>query len=591
MPDILDPRKLGNVVKQGFRRARHYRRARAMFIKAYVGHYYTKKFGLVGDEPINLLFRTIAAFVPTLVMKNPVNQPSTEIVEYKQYAELLGWSLDWLDEQIDFKEILRYAITDAHFGYAVLKTGLASGGKMLRFGDTLIDEGMVYTDNIDLDDHVIDPTCRDWRKSAFEGDRNRIPRQILLDDDEFDHDLVMKLPRSRHPDAGRKVEKISQQNVSTREMDELQDMVDMVELYVPGAEALITIADPEQIIMDDFLAAREFYGPKGGPYTKLALTQPVPGNPYPVAPAGIWYDLHIVAGQMMKKEVDQMLRQKDVGVVDPGGADEAEDIRTAEDGDMVFGNPDSVKMMSFGGQNPSNEAAVRSLREWYNYMAGNPDQLSGESVGAATATGQSILQANQGVNVEDLRGMVYTAAAETEGKRAWYLHTDPLIDLPFSRRQPGGEHIQVRLTPEQRRGDWLEYTFNLKQRSMSRLDPAVRAKRIAEFGTNVLPGLCATATQAMMIGFPFNLIQAATDIADELGILEDVQDWFHDPAFFQRMQMRMAMGPQPAGKATAGPTSQPTGSPKKPSTPARERNQSFQTGIPADAQAAIQGAY
>jgi hypothetical protein len=92
----------------------------------------------------------------------------------------------------------------------------------------------------------------------------------------------------------------------------------------------------------------------------------------------------------------------------------------------------------------------------------------------------------------------------------------------------------------------------------------------------------------MMIGFPFNLIQAATDIADELGILEDVQDWFHDPAFFQRMQMRMAMGPQPAGKAAAGP--QPTGSPKKPSTPARERNQSFQTGIPAEAQAAIQGA-
>jgi hypothetical protein len=372
-------------------------------------------------------------------------------------------------------------------------------------------------------------------------------------------------------------------------MDELQDMVDVVELYVPGAEALVTIPDPEQIIMPDFLAAREYYGPKGGPYTKLALTQPVPGNPYPVAPAGIWYDLHVVAGQMMKKEVDQMLRQKDIGIVDPAGADEAEDIRTEGDGGMVFGNPDTVKIVSFGGQNASNEAAVRSLREWYNYMAGNPDQLSGESVGASTATGQSILQANQGVNVEDLREMVYTTAAKSEGKRAWYLHTDPLIDLPFSRRQPGGGHIQVRLTPEQKRGDWLDYTFNLKHRSMSRLDPAVRAKRLQEFANVSLPGLLASATQAMMIGFPFNVSKAATDLADELGILEDVQDWFEDPLFFQRMQVRMAMGPQPAGKGAAGP--QPTGSPKKPQTPAREQNQNFQTGISRDAQAAIQGAY
>jgi hypothetical protein len=272
MPSVLDPRKFANVVKQGFRRSRHYRKARAMFIKAYVGHYYAKKFGLKGDEPINLIFHTIRALIPNLIMKNPVNEVSTEIVPHRDYAYLLGLSADWIDRKIDLKEILRYGTVDACFGFGVFKSGLAQGGTMINFGDVLIDQGQVYTDNVDLDDFVFDPTCRKIRKSAFMGDRNRVP------------------------DANRKAEAISQRNISSREMMELQDMVDVVELFVPGADTLITIADPEQAILDDFLAAREFYGPDEGPYTILSVTQPVPGNPYPVAPAGIWYDLHYAAG-------------------------------------------------------------------------------------------------------------------------------------------------------------------------------------------------------------------------------------------------------------------------------------------------------
>jgi len=594
MPDVLDPRKFANVVKQGFIRGRHYRKARAMFIKAYVGHYYAKKFGLVGDEPINLIFHTIRALIPNLIMQNPVNEVGTELIPYRDYAYLLGLALDGIDKKLNLKETLRYGTIDACFGFGVFKTGLSQGGTMINYGDVLIDNGQVYTDNVDLDDFVFDPTCRKISKSTFIGDRNRIPRQILLDDDSFDHDLVMKIPRSGHPDVSRRVDAITQSGMSSSEINDLQDMVDVVELFVPGADALLTIADPEQIIMEDFLAAREYYGPSEGPYTILSVTQPVPGNPYPVAPAGIWYDLHRAAGDTMRKMVEQILRQKDIAIVDPAGADEAEDIRTGSDGDMVFGSPDTVKVVSFGGQNPGNENAMGSLQTWYNYMSGNPDQMAGVTTGAKTATGQNILQANQNVGIEDMRGMVYDSSAEINRKMAWYLHTDPYIELPFSRRLPGGEYEQLVLTPEQRQGEFLDYAFNIKQRSMSRLDPAVRSKRIMEFATSVIPGLAMTAQVCMQMGLPFNLQESVTDIANEMDILEDVQDWFNDPMFMQRMEMMMAMGPQPAGKAspmTPQGVQQNKGNPMahKFMGPQGDMNQGFQQGGPAEAQATYQG--
>ena len=577
---ILDPRKFANVVKQGFIRSRHYRRARAMFVRAYVGQYYAQKYGLKGDEPINLIFHTIRALIPTLIMKNSVSEVTTEIIPQRDYAFLLGLGNDELNKRIKRKDIMRYGTVDACFGLAVFKTGLAQNGTMINYGDIMIDQGQIYTDNVDLDDYVFDPTCRKLRKTAFEGDRNRVPRQLLLDDDEFDHDLVMSLPRSKHPDAKSKAEAITQRNMASREMDDLQDMVDVVELFVPGADALITIADPEQTILDDFLAAREYFGPDEGPYTKMALTQPVPGNPYPIAPVGIWYDLHYAAGATMKKLVEQILRQRDLLVVDPAGADEGEDIRTAADGDVIVGDPTMAKPFSIGGQNPQNEAAMSSLQTWYNYMSGNPDQMAGIAAGAKTATGQSILQANQSVTTEDMREMVYSTAAELDRKQAWHLHTDPLLSMMLSKREPGGEMVQLTLTPEQRSGDFLDYTFTIKQRSMSRLDPSVRSKRIVEFATNLVPSLATAAQVCMQMGVPFNLQEAITDLARELDILEEVQDWFMDPTFMQRIQLQMQMGPQPAGKASLSPAGvqQNNGSPmnRKIREPGAEMRQGFQ---------------
>jgi len=580
MPEYFTPQKFALAVKQGFERNRRHRKARAMFIKEYVGKYYASEYGLTGDEPINLIFNTIRATVPNLVMKSGINKVSTEITEYRQYAYLLGLALNKLDIQIKTKDTLRACIVDAFFMMAIAKTGLAGGGQILNFGDIFIDEGQVYTDLVDFDDWTADPSCKDYRKAAFLGDRNRVPRQILLDDDEFNHDLVLKIPKSTHPNTKDKIESLTRRNMSDSEMYELQDFIDVVEVFVPGAGALITIPDPSQKIFDEYLAARDYYGPKEGPYSVLALTQPVPGNPFPVAPVGVHYDLHRMANKMMVKSMNQADREKSVGVYDPAGADEAEDIRTAQDGDMVAGNPDSVQIKTFGGNNPKSEAMLQQCQIWHNYMSGNPDQMSGLVSNAESATQANILQANATITIEDCRGMIYDFAADTAGKRAWYIHTDPFMDIMLARRRPGGEYEQLQLTPEQRDGDFLDYTFTLKARSMSRLDPAVRTKRIVEFATNLIPSLINSAMVAMQMGIAFNVQTAITDLAEEMGILDDVQDWFDDPTFMQRIQLQMAMNPQPVGKVTPEQGAGPRGIPQqaKIQSPFQERKEIEQIG-------------
>ncbi len=596
MPENVFPRKLAWVVKQGFDRVEHYRKLRAMLIRAYVGKLYAKSHGITGDEPLNMIFNAMRSTVPNLVQKHGANKVGTENIEYRNYAFLLSKALDVIDKRTKLKDVLRRNVVDTMFGLGVMKSGLARGGNILTFGDVLIDEGQVFTDNVDLDDLTIDPICKLLRKAAFVGDANRIPRQILLDDDSFDHDVVMALPRSYHPDSRRRADAISRSKLSQVEMDELQDHVDVVEAYVHDANSKIVMADPRLKIMDKFLSINEYYGPKSGPYTFTALTQPVPGNPFPVAPVGIWLDLHNITNEMAIKTFDQARRQKDLLIADPAYEDEAEDARTARDGDVLVGHPEGFKAISLGGQNPGNEAILGTLHGWFNYMAGNPDQLAGQSGKKGSATEASIDQSNLSVVLEDTRDMTEDAQASVNEKMAWYLHYDPLMDMMLTIRKPGEGFTQERLTPEERRGDFLDYTFTTKRRTMVNLAPEVRSRRMMEFATKVAASLAATTVQLMSVGVPFNMQRAMTDLAEEWGILDEVYDWFEDPEFMQRVQLMAALGPQNKQQSGGGGSpkavAQNGGNSATPNIPSldKERRQDQQAGA-NDSQSANYGVY
>lgn len=599
MSAILTATTLSQAVREGFERMRRFRKQRAMYIKDYVGHYFSTEHGMTGETPINLVFLAIHALVPNLVQREGMNKVTSDFLGNLEYAELLGLALDRLQKQLNMRSIMRQGIVDMCFGFAVFKTALnAEGMYLLPLGeDQDVDPGQIFTEVVSLDDFTFDPTAVSFDKAAFMGHRTRISRTELLEAG-WNEELVTRLPAaSEHPMESQWAKTLTQDSKKSGHMHDLQDYVYIVEVDVPEAGAVMYIPDPAQATFDDFLMVNEAYGPQEGPYTIGQLTQPVPDNPFPIAPVGIWRDLNEMANVIFKKFMSQSERQKDVLLYPPDQADVADAIRTSIDGDCIASQrPKEIQVASFGGQNPDNERMINELRGWFNYMAGNPDQLMGISESADTATEYQGNQANATVRIQDMRDMIADNYADISRKQAWYLHTDPLLfnfdqpGIPLIRRVTGSRPVQVWLTPEQRRGDFLEYNFEIIKRSLTVVEPTLRSKRIMEYSTNVLPALAQTAMVLMQIGVPVNFPRQAMQIAEEMGIEDAVQEIFEDPTFQKRMQMFMSMGPQNAGKGSLSMKGvlQNGGSPLKRdiASPSKEANQSIQQPA-AEAQSAM----
>ena len=611
MIERVGPKKVQEVVNAGFKRMEIFRRTRAMFLKEYAGQYYTKHHGYTGDQPVNLLFSAIRSLVPTIVSKNPRNHVETDHLQFKEYAELQSLALDKIAQRVRLKEVLRAWVVSAMFSLGIIRSGISASGNGVMVDNQLIDPGDIYVALVDLDDFVFDPLCKSLTESSFLGNRTSVPRQFLLDNDLYDHDLAMKLPSATivSMDGGRKAAaELSRINSGAFEMKDLQDLVNVVELWIPGADALVTIPDPREITFDKYLGITDYYGPKTGPYRFLSFTPPVEGNPMPVAPVSLYFDLHIAANKVFTKILDQSDAQKDILLFKPSHADTAQDILDADNNEAVgTDDPQAAKTVSFGGQNKGNEQMLAQLQVWFNYMSGNPDQMAGLGSSAETATQANILQSNAMISVEDARDRLYDATAGVSHDCAWYLHHDPMIDMVFARRKPGMEMEQITLTPEQRLGDVEDFVYKITPKSMSRMDPAIRSKRMMEFLTNVAPALTNTAMIMMQMGMEFNLQRALTLAADELDIGDSMQEVFHDPEHQKKLEAYLMLhagggeggagGGTPGSTRKAGPMSsqgimQNNGFPMKRdvAAPGQDANQTAQSGADMSQQA-NQGVY
>lgn len=577
----VSPKRLQMAVDRGFKRLANFRSARCHFLKQYIGPYYDKTAGEVGTNALNMIFNAVRVLLPTMVMNFPRSVIMTPYLQARDYANLLGLALDQHDQKINICDTYRACIVDAIFTLGILKTGLAQGDSVYALNDTEghIDGGSVYSEKVDFDNWVVDPASKEhmFKDAAFMGDRITCPRRVLLESGLYNNDLIERLPRcGEDNDRQKRSYSLSMRNINVEENTELEDDVEIVELWVPSANAIVTVPGNDDVSFDEYLRIDDYYGVKEGPYTLLSLTPPVPGNPLPVPMVGVWSDLHELSNRMAKKIIEQAERQKDIAAYKRSAADDAEQLKDAGDGEAVaVDDPDAVKILSYGGQQSSNENHLSSLQAWFNMMAGNPEQVGGQRVDSKSATAAQILQQNASVSLEDMKDMVYKFSASEKRKRAWFFHTDPLMQIPLTKRQvqppqmsmgaygpfmrPATmQEIQVILTPEQRSGDFIDFTFKIEPESMGRVDSKVRLQQAYDFAQKILPAAMAAAQIAMTMGIPFSASAFILRMAKDAGI-EWMDEVFYDPNFQQQMMMQQAMGPQDGGKGQPAPPGGPGG--------------------------------
>jgi hypothetical protein len=577
MPVDLSPKALQHSVRLGYRRLHNFRQARMMFLRNYVGQYYDQDHGDVGTEPMNLIFNAIRVLVPNIVMNYPKHKVGTNFLDYRDYAKLLGLGLDFNGEQLGLKHAYRRAIVDAIFTIGILKTGLADSNAAITFDDDeTIDPGMVYTGHVEFDNFVTDPTNRgDIREASWHGDRIRIPRAYLLDSGLYNNALIERLPRAYPFNHRDRASGLSMKNVNLHDIDKYEDEVEVIEVCIPKARATVTVPAPlhsnseSMFVAEDYLRVADYNGPDKGPYSFLALTPPVPGNPIPIAAVGIWNDLHVMANRMMKKTLDQADRQKDLVAYRRSSADDAQEALDAGDGETVaMDDPQGVVPMSFGGQQQGNTDMVGYLQVWFNTISGNPQGVGGQALDADSATEAQILQGNASITLEDMKDLVYDFAADEGKKRLYYIHTDPLINIPLAKRMPvhtpNGimmQEVQLHLTPEARRGDWIDYSLKIQPESLGRIDANTKLQRAMEFAIKVLPAVFNATMAAAQMGIAFNPIVFLEHMAEAQGV-EWMEEVWYDPTFQQRLQLMMQLGPQMAPSKGQPASAQPNGQPR-----------------------------
>ena len=531
MAEKIGPQKLAEATRQGFNRMKSYRQARAMFIRGYVGQYYSINeranfLSQTGETPLALIFNAIRATVPHLVMQNPKTGVYTDFPQLKDFANKTARQLDSVAKQIKLYNTLRAWIVDAFFGFGVTKTGIKDSGKFISVDSINVDPGQVFVETVDLDDFVFDPMSVEplFTDASFMGNRVRVPRQLLLDTKGYNHDLVKHLPKSPETLQSQRTRDISGADTFGKDYAFFRDFVDVIELWIPDAEALITIADPVQGSVHGYLRETEFHGPEDGPYTYLSFSQPVPGNSLPIAPVSLWYDLQNAANSVFRKSVDQAIRQKDIILYNPANADTAKDIVDAYDGETIASDdPGAVNTISLGGSNNKNDQMVGTLQTWFNYMAGNPDQMAGLQSDVETATQAQIMQGNATIGIEDMRNILYDQTGGIMSKIAWYIADDPLDNT---------------LEKE----DWLEFAFIIVPKSMGKISPQVRMQRMMQLATNVIPAAAQTAQLCLQMGTQFNLPKFVIAVAKELDLEDILGDIFVDPDHLQKLATIMTLG-------------------------------------------------
>ena len=566
MPSEISPQKLQEAVEQGYKRLQNFRSARLLFLKQYVGQWYDAENGVVGNEPLNLIFNAIRTLVPNIVFNFPKHVVESDFVAYRDYGNMLGQALTSHDKRINIRDIYARGIVDAIFTMGIWKTGIADSGTAIMFeqGES-IDPGTIYTANVDFDNFVFDPNARKIEEGMFVGDKIRTSRVGLMDTGLYNNELIEQLPSANsHGDLGRaSSDELSARSINFQETGDLEDEVEVYELWLPRANAVVTVPAGRGAgrSVSDFLRVTDYYGPDTGPYTYLSLTPPVPNNPLPIALVGVWYDLHVMANRMVRKVMDQADRQKSIVGYRRSAADDAQEALDASDGEAIaMDDPDGIKTFQFGGQERSNENHIQQLQTWFNMMAADPQGMSGISSGDESATKSKILQGHASIGLEHMKDLVYIAAAEEAAKRAWFFHTDPLIELPQTRRVhtpadvqmgPTGpivitpatdEEVQVFLTPEARRGEWLDFAFKIEPESMGRVDAQSRLRQAMDFAVKILPAAAMAAQTCMQMGVAFSFPRFVVRMPKDVG-LPWLDEGFQAPETQQKLATPMMPRP------------------------------------------------
>lgn len=383
--------RLRDKVSSSWHRIGNHRAARERIWKAYIGDTY----GLsqVNDERVPL--NGHALYVRSLLLHLAAHQPklllNTNIGPWKPLMEMLAFQASNAMRRERFGSKQQRWVLDAMlYSPGILKVALEWRRKAQEEGYIEVLETTVS--NVDPSDIVWDTAGNNWHDCDFVGHKVRLPVEDVLDNPVFadvSEETLRGLSGSQINDEERLFFEDDDGSQPYRDTVTLWEIYDRCENRLK-----IWPVDATNLTLYD----EPWTGHPNGPLHTLDFLD-VPNHVVGLSPLCILHNLIEAMNRSLSKAIKQTDAAKDIFMITDGNKAEAEAVMQSLDGQGVYKHGGGLaEMMSVGGPNARTLAMVPVLKDLFNWLGGNINELAGLGVSAPTATqGQLLHEAASGM--------------------------------------------------------------------------------------------------------------------------------------------------------------------------------------------------
>ena len=498
------------------------REARKKMLEHYANGWYSnapRQF----EQPINLIDRGVQIIGPYLVANDPKVHISTKrgLKSNRPFARTMELALEHLFQEMNLAiDTLRPVVINSLFAMGITKTGIMHSHEVEIFGH-LHDLGQPYCDNVDFEDYIGDVMARNRQEQQIEGNYYRLPADYVRDSGLYkSHDSLKVDYEIRGAfDTDTRPQAISKKEVVQQRYDDLRPMVTLIDLWIPDENIVLTI--PPESQGEKIMRTVDWDGPETGPYDTLAYKY-FPESIMPIPPVWTWLDLNLTLNKMVSKMRRQAERQKNIVMYELGASEDMKNVTQTSDGETVgVRNVDAIKEIAMGGINEIAFPFIQYLENQYSITGGNLYTLGGRATQAETLGQEQMLQANASKHLEDMVEQHHAFTKSILKKLAWFLWSDPLIEIPVIKRR-GALELEVVYSEETREGDWLDYGFDIEPYSMSKMNPEIRYQKLMQLISQVVLPTAQIAAQQGTILDAGELVKEAARYMD----ISDIDRWW-----------------------------------------------------------------
>lgn len=417
----------------------------------------------------NIYKRRMTPVLPRVLIKTQHKQLKPSAWGYTQ-------AVNRTMDRIHFADLIEELVLEGLMSWAIAKTGLCRHREM-NIGGLYHDPGQVFIECVTLDNWIADMSAEKWAAMEFCGDKYRADYEYVMESGDYENtDQLNPTDMNDRGDAQIDGARASDISIGQGHNDlEFRKHIWLVDLWLPQTGHILTV--PWRQTWEKPLNVVEWEGPDEGPYDTL-IFQKALGNLAPLPPVAITMDLHLLANQLMNKVGRQAERQKTVTAYQYSSQDDAKNIVDAGDG-MSVGVADTkaIKELKYGGAEAVSLALILTIKDLSSWFQGNLEALGGLARQSETIGQDEMLKGAASERLEEYKDKTNAFIRRRMRDIAWYVHTDPLIEEPFSRRVPGSNFsVPVTYSAAERRGDYLDYNYEIAPYSLQNYTPAQRVQ-------------------------------------------------------------------------------------------------------------------